>query len=383
MDQELKRHRSYLQAIFETPELQAIFGTPKDNTADIYSQEVWMNWLVEKEVVGQTNSDHQKKACGTWFADVVRRALYRIDDIARRHCKEDSELEAKGLEWVRGCCQPPLESIVVEWGENLNMKQVIDDAFPPHCDSGLVTESTGRPDYEVFAGAYSRTPAFAVFPCYVTASRRRCWEVLQFGTQKQLECGIWFMGFGATVFEVGGAVCVALGANLIMSLWEGGVAASDFWLGPAVLAGGICYLCVGSRIAQANVGVGRNNVETLIRLVNDNSVGDVTREMHTVQGYFRCIDRRSAIFVSVLSLMGSAVLVCGCSWWVVSGASGQKPLSGDGESDMCEEVVGVDSEATTLQVGLPEVVADGRAGEAEVEQRGRWAWVGDGADAGR
>ena len=209
MDEELKtRHRSYLEAIFETPGAPGALGTPgtpgtrldrlmfggneeyerkyANDISDIYSHEVWMDWLVKKNVIDPTDNGTQETACGTWFADVVRRSLYRIDDIARRHCKADSELAAKGLEWVHGCCVPPLESIVVEWGENLNMKGIIDRAFPADQYGDFVIESSGRADYEVFAGAYSRTPAFAVFPCYVTASRRRCWEVLQFGKQKQL-----------------------------------------------------------------------------------------------------------------------------------------------------------------------------------------------------
>ena len=183
--------------------------------------------------------------------------------------------------------------------------------------------------------------------------------------QLAIRWGIWFVGFGATVFEVVGAVNVALGANVIISLWEGGMATSDFWPGPAILAGGICYLCVGSRIAQVNARVGEYNLETFIRLVNDENFGDATPQKYTVRGHLRVIDRRSAIVVAAMSLMGSALFVAGWLCLVVSGAAGQSPLSGDGESDMREEVVGVDSEATTLQVGLPEVIADRRAGEAE------------------
>ena len=180
-----KRCRAYLDAIFEDVDREKpVLG---DNP--IHHPGTWENWLAECRVIDSKACPNVKRDAGRWFGKVVQRALLRIDDIAiARRQSEPEDVEALGKTWAQECSRDAIELISVKWGSKDEISTKLERQCRQAClDNGIVPDGHfDGEDYEIFGGGYSRTPALAVFPCYMTASRRRCWDVIQFGMQKRL-----------------------------------------------------------------------------------------------------------------------------------------------------------------------------------------------------
>ena len=204
------RHREYLKAILKE-DAMALFGEE-----EIYKPQIWTHWLTKEELFDKDATDSTKDEAGKWLSDVVRRALLRIDDIARGQCyaaADGKSLTERGLRWLEGCSNVKrIHQIAIKWGKLPDianpMESIVKEAMR-RAELGTV-EAFAGPNYEALFGGFSRTPVLLVFPCYLTSSRRGYWDVLQFGSQEELV----FIGSKDTlnkVFNKDGTVATRFG----------------------------------------------------------------------------------------------------------------------------------------------------------------------------
>ena len=178
-DDTTKRCHAYLTTIFNGAE-------KPDLGDDIASEGGWGEWLTRHGIF----FPHAAQHTGKWFGDVVQRALLRIDDIARR-ASQGVNVRSNGIDWAEQCCKEVIAVINVPWGSDrlqgalMKLRHKVGE----HCEryhGGILGSPFLGANYEIFGGGYSLTPTLAVFPCYLTASRRKSWDVLEYGRQKRL-----------------------------------------------------------------------------------------------------------------------------------------------------------------------------------------------------